>query len=167
MNLLIIVFVFLSLLGSIMWVMPTKRDRFLAKLRLQARPLGFQVQLIKLTYPREMGEVEARVVSAVIYRLLRGTIAQDIHNTWNCWRVVKCTTNASDGLIKGWGWALGERTMNHEQLVHLNYILKNLPEGVYGLESTPVHVSAYWNERESEELQNVERTLQEMISKML
>jgi hypothetical protein len=167
MNLFIIGFVFLSLLGSVMWVMPTKRDRFLAQLRMEAKRLGFQVQLLKLTYPRERGEMEPRVVSAVVYRLLRGKITQQLHNDWNSWRVVRCETNANEGLHEGWGWAIGERTMSEQALENLNIVLKKLPQGVYGLESTPVHVSAYWEEQSNEEMLSVENSLKQLVARII
>ncbi|MFT5707982.1 MAG: hypothetical protein ACI9ES_002284 [Oceanospirillaceae bacterium] len=163
MNFFIISFVVLSLVGSIMWVMPTKRDRFLATLRLEAKRLGFQVQLTKLTYPREKGEIEARRVSSVVYRLLRGTITQPEHQNWVSWRVVRCETNACEGLTAGWGWVVGERELSVAQLERVNELLISMPIGIIGLESTPIHVSAFWMESENELLEVIKKPLERLI----
>jgi len=163
MNFLIIGFVVISLIGSVMWVMPTKRDKFLAGLRMEAKRLGFQVQLIKLTYPREKGEMEPRKLSTVVYRLLRGRIDQQLHHNWNSWRIAKCETNASEGLLPGWGWAIGERTLGPQQLSIINQILADIPQGVQALESTPVHVSAFWDEGNEKDMLLIERQLKVMI----
>lgn len=163
MNYFIIAFVVLSLLGSIMWVMPTKRDKFLAALRMEAKRLGFQVQLLKLTFPREKGVIEPREVSTVAYRFLRGKIDQRTHQQWQSWRVVKCETNACEGLNQGWGWVLGERQLANQQLEKLNQLLLELPESVIALESTPVHVSAFWNESDEKEMFEIEKILKNMI----
>ncbi|MEH6444159.1 MAG: hypothetical protein V7784_09690 [Oceanospirillaceae bacterium] len=163
MNFFIISFVVLSLVGSVMWVMPTKRDKFLSVLRLEAKRLGFQVQLTKLTYPREKGEVEARRVSSVVYRLLRGRITQTEHQNWKSWRVVRCETNACEGLTAGWGWVVGERELSLNQLESINELLVAMPIGIVGLESTPIHVSVFWNESENELLDAIKKPLDHLI----
>jgi len=167
MEYLIISFVVLSIIGSMMWVMPTKRDRMLATLRMQAKQQGFQVQLTRLTYPREHGEVDSRVVPSVAYRLLRGKISTQQHSDWQSWRIVRCATNSSEGLSSGWGWALGERTMAEPQLAKINTILKSLPKDVVGLESTPVHVSVFWSEKDEQELGSIKLALDNMITELI
>ncbi len=163
MNYFIIAFVVLSLVGSVMWVMPTQRDKFLAALRMEARRLGFQVQLLKLTYPREKGELEPRKVSTVAYRFLRGKINQPAHLQWQSWRVVKCETNACEGLHAGWGWGVGERELPKEKLDQLNSILANLSASVIALESTPVHASAFWDEKDEAVMIEIKEVLNQLI----
>ncbi|MEM5527739.1 hypothetical protein WN093_02795 [Gammaproteobacteria bacterium AS21] len=167
MEYLIIGFVVLSIMGSVMWVMPTKRDRMLAALRMQAKQQGFQVQLTRLTYPREHGEVEPRVVSSVAYRLLRGKIGAQQHTDWKSWRIVRCESNSSEGLCAGWGWGLGERTMTTVQLDKINSILQAMPNDVVGVESTPIHVSVFWAEKNEQELDSIKLALKDMITKTI
>ncbi len=163
MNYLIIAFVLLSLIGSVMWVKPTKRDRFLAALRMEAKRLGFQVQLLRLTYPREKGQVEPRKIPTIAYRLLRGKIAQQELNDWKSWRIIKCETNACEGLASGWGWVVGERTLSADLLTQLNGLLGQLPKDVIGLESTPIHMSAYWGEQVEDDMLIIQQQLMEFI----
>ena len=167
MTILIISFVVLSLLGSVMWVMPTPRDKFLAKLRMEAKRLGFQVQLTKLIYPREKGEVEPRKVSTVAYRLLRGKISQDEHHHWKSWRVARCEANACEGLSTGWGWAVGERTLSELHLQKLNEILAAIPKDVLGVESTPIQVSVFWSEKKEAEMQLIKEQLGVLVENKL
>jgi len=167
MSFLIIVFVVLSLVGSVMWVMPTKRDRHLAHLRMQAKKLGFQVQLTKLVFPREKGEMEPREVSTVAYRLLRGKVSQDDHHNWQSWRVAKCEANASEGLIDGWAWALGERRLQSEKIKILNAILVRMPGDVIGVESTPVHLSVFWSELEESDMHEIQQLLEQLKANTL
>ena len=164
MNYFIIAFVVLSLVGSVMWVMPTKRDKFLATLRMEAKRLGFQVQLLKLKFPREKGVLEAREVSTIAYRLLRGKIDQAEHNTWQSWRVVKCETNACEGLLDGWGWVVGERALTAEKIEQLNAMLSTLPDTVIALESTPIHASAFWGEQDEQQMHQIQQSLNQMIA---
>jgi hypothetical protein len=164
MNYFIIAFVVLSLVGSVMWVMPTKRDKFLAALRMDAKRLGFQVQLLKLKFPREKGVVEPREVSTIAYRLLRGKIALSAHNDWQSWRVVKCETNACEGLLRGWGWVVGERVLSEGKLDQLNTMLANLPDSVIAIESTPVHASAFWGEQDEKQMHEIQQSLNQMIA---
>ncbi len=167
MNYFIIAFVVVSLVGSVMWVMPTKRDKFLAALRMEAKRLGFQVQLLKLKFPREKGVLEAREVSTIAYRLLRGKIDQAQHNGWQSWRVVKCETNACEGLLNGWGWVVGERELSVDKLEQINALLAALPDSVIALESTPVHVSAFWGEQDEQQMHQIKESLNQMITMSL
>lgn len=167
MDILIISFVVISLIGSVMWVMPTPRDKFLAQLRMQAKSLGFQVQLTKLVYPRETGEVEPRKVSTVAYRLLRGKISQDAHHNWSSWRIARCSTNANEGLASGWGWAIGERTLTESQLQQLNELLAAVPNDVLGVESTPIQVSVFWSEKQESDMQVIKEQLELLVEYQL
>jgi hypothetical protein len=167
MEYLIIGFVVLSIMGSVMWVMPTKRDRMLAALRMKAKQEGFQVQLTRLTYPREHGEVEPRVASSIAYRLLRGKISSQLHSNWKSWRIVRCESNSSEGLPSGWGWALGERTMSTVQLDKIDSILQAMPNDVIGVESTPIHASVFWAEKNEQELESIKLALKNMITESI
>jgi hypothetical protein len=119
---------------------------------------------VKLAYPREKGEVEPRIVSSVAYRILRGKINQDDHQNWKSWRVVRCDANASEGLIQGWGWGLGERTLDKSTLESLNAMLSELPEYIKAIESTPIQLSAFWGETAESELKVIKQHLEKFIT---
>ena len=131
----VIVLVMLSLLGSMMWVMPSPRQRFQAKLRLEARKLGFTVQLVRLQLPRATGETEGDARNLPAYRLLRDNPnrrQRDAHLSWSAARVESL---ASDGLPAGWSWIKGENTLPKTSLDRLSGLLLALPAEVVAVES--------------------------------
>ncbi len=146
----IIVLIMMSLLGSMMWVMPSPRQRFLAKLRLQASREGFHVQIVRVTPPRAAGQVEPEVLSATAYRLPRFNLEKSEREGFTEWQVFRQTAIADTGLPEGWCWGVGERCLSEPQLLTLNELIGRLPEGVSSIESTPVHLSLYWNEKGDE-----------------
>lgn len=159
----IIIFVVLSLLGSIMWVMPTQRQKFQAKLRLKARAEGFLVQLVRLTGPREQGEMEERSFNIPAYRVLRTNLGKGESEKLKTWQVFRMNAIANEGLPQGWSWKLGERTLTDSELALLNEWLPKLPTDVEAVESTPINVTAFWRESEEEDLMKIKAMLQELI----
>ena len=146
----IIALIMMSLLGSMMWVMPSPRQRFLAKLRLQASRQGFHVQIVRITPPRAAGQVEPEVLSATAYRLPRLNLQKNEREGFTEWQVFRQTAIADTGLPEGWCWGVGERCLSESQLNLLNDLIEALPDGVSSIESTPVHFSLYWDEKGDE-----------------
>jgi len=142
----IIVLIMLSLLGSMMWVMPTPRQRFQSKLRMDARKLGFQVQLSRLEIPRAKGEMESEVVNMPAYRMLRGKLDRSEKEHWVEWMVARVDAMAADGLPNGWSWVKGERSLSSAKLNALCDWLNQLPKEVVSVESTAIHLTLYWRE---------------------
>lgn len=146
----IIILIMMSLLGSMMWVMPSPRQRFLAKLRQQASKHGFQVQMVRMTPPRAAGQMKPETLTATAYRLPRYNLEKAHRNNFTEWQVFRQIAVANEGLPEGWCWGSGERCLNEQQLAVLNALIEQLPAGVSSVESTPVHISLYWDERGDE-----------------
>lgn len=147
----IIVLIMMSLIGSMMWVMPSPRQRFQSKLRLDARKYGFQVQLSHLTLPRAKGEVESETISIPAYRLLRGdTVDRKERNVWIDWKIARIEALANEGLPNGWTWIKGERALSASKLTQLSRWLEDLPAEVVAVESTALHLMLFWREPERE-----------------
>ena len=144
----IIVLIMFSLIGSMMWVMPSPRQRFQSKLRLEARKHGFQVQLSRLELPRAQGETETEAINVPAYRLLRGALPKGEREKWTEWSVGRVDAFANEGLPEGWSWIKGERTLNPAKLAFVSQWLKTLPKEVEAVESTAIHLSLYWREPE-------------------
>ncbi|WP_299196880.1 hypothetical protein [uncultured Amphritea sp.] len=160
----IIVLVMMSLLGSMMWVMPSPRERYLAKLRQQASRRGFQVQIVRAKPPRAAGQVEPEVMKATAYRLPRYNLDKKHRANFIEWQIFRQIAVADEGLPEGWCWGVGERRLNEKQLAMLNLLISQLPEGVASVESTPIHISLYWNEKGGEEvLEQLHALLQPFI----
>lgn len=146
----IIILITMSLLGSIMWAMPSPRQRFLAKLRQQASQHGFQVQMVRMTPPRAAGQVEPETLMATAYRLPRYNLDKEHRNHFIEWQVFRQVAVANEGLPENWCWGRGERCLDESQLAILNDFIEQLPAGVSSIESTPIHISLYWDERGDE-----------------
>ncbi|KEA62805.1 hypothetical protein ADIMK_3277 [Marinobacterium lacunae] len=160
---LIIVFVIMSLIGSVMWVMPTPRQRFQAHLRLKARTLGLQVQLVTLKLPRMTGEMEGESISVPAYRLLRTNLSRAQKESWCSWQVCRGETLANTGLGQGWSWITGEGLLPGTVLEHVNAVLERLPDDVVALESTPIHMTAFWHESDEATLERLAGILKELV----
>lgn len=155
---MIIVLIMMSLIGSMMWVMPTPRQKYQAKLRLKAKTKGFIVQLERITAPRAKGEMDPQERDMTAYRVLR----HDKDETLTPWKIFKVESIADTGLPPGWSWAEGERTLSAEQLERVAALIADLPEGVFSIQSSPVHFSVYWDEEGGEEVMDAmyERVMQ-------
>lgn len=160
----IIVLIMMSLIGSVMWAMPTRRQSEQAKLRARARTLGFQVQLVTLTGPRASDEAEPEDFRRPAYRLLRQGIDSRTRAALQPWQVFRVRSLACDGLPPGWSWKIGERLLSREQLDRLAAALDGLPDDVVAVESTPIHVSALWGEHgDVGDLERIRDCLQDII----
>lgn len=144
----IIVLIMLSLVGSMMWVMPTPRQRFQAKLRLDARKHGFQVSLGNLALPRAQGEMEAQELKSPVYRLQRTNLARNERDSFTGWTVARITAIANEGLPSGWSWVKGEHALAPTRLNQLGEWLESLPAEVDAIESDQIHLALYWREPE-------------------
>lgn len=84
------------------------------------------------------------------------------------WQVFRVKAIANEGLPEGWSWKLGERALSDSQLAVLNDVISMLPSDVVALESTPVNVSAFWNETTGDEQLGVlKAALQKLIQSKL
>jgi hypothetical protein len=143
---MIIIFIMMSLIGSMMWVMPTQRQKYQAALRMKAKSMGFQVQLERVTAPRAKGEVDPETRDMTVYRLLRQGLSSKDKSAFKSWQIYRVESISDTGLPQGWSWSTGERTLGQDQLDQLQALIEQLPAGVFSVESTPVHISAYWDE---------------------
>lgn len=143
---MIIILIMMSLVGSMMWVMPTQRQKYQAALRMKAKSMGFQVQLERITAPRAKGEMDPETRDMTVYRILRQGLSSKEKSEFKSWQVFRVESISDIGLPQGWSWSQGERTLSAGKLQQLQELLEKLPDGVFSLESTPVHVSVYWDE---------------------
>ncbi len=144
---LIITFVLVSLIGSVMMVMPSPRQRFQAQLRLRALKMGIQVQLARVALPRAKGELEPETVSVPAYRFIRDNLSRSERDRWVGWEVYRLETLDNAALPQGWSWLKGQGALSQDAMTQLLALLDALPDDVVGVESTPLHLTLYWYER--------------------
>lgn len=160
---LIIILVVSSLVGSVMWVMPSPRERFQANLRLKARGLGFQVQIAQLKMPRQKGEAEAETLSVPVYRQVRTNLSSQQKDSWVSWQVCRAETLAQEGLPQGWSWISGEGRLDGARLAALCETLADLPADAIALESTPIHLNVFWREGDEAALDRIKAAIDPLI----
>lgn len=138
--------VMLSLIGSIMWMRPSPRERMMSEVRLHARKLGFIVQIAQLETTRAKGEMEPEKIRMPAYRVLRNDISRDEKDRWISWQIFRTENVANQGLPIGWSWKRGEYQLSAEACVQICQLIEKLPPEVRALESSPMHFSVYWRE---------------------
>ncbi|MFT6915964.1 MAG: hypothetical protein ACJAWL_002281 [Motiliproteus sp.] len=145
MNWFVIALILFAIFGSMMWMMPSPRQRVQALLRQCAMRSGFQVQIVRVLMPRALGEALADERDCVAYRLPR--IAGKTRGKQVPWQIFKLDSYAIEGLAEGWSWSRGEGELDGAALALIKELIETLPEDAYGLESTPISVSIFWAER--------------------
>lgn len=167
---LIVVFVCLSLMGSVAWVLPTPLQRAQAKIRKMAMAKGIKVNVSMLKTPREKGKIEARSHLATSYGIPKvvkrrskdGMFAQQKE----AWEIFKTDGLNTKGLPTGWCWHKGESSLSSAKLSELTKLIERLPSDVYAVGVTPIMAHAYWDEKSTpKELDELESVLKELISK--
>lgn len=162
MNWMLIVLVLLAIVGSMMWMMPSPRQRVQALLRQQAMRQGFQVQIARILFPRALGEMVADQRDCVAYRLPR--LGEQVVKPSEPWQIFKVSSHANSGLPDNWSWKQGEGRLAEPALELINQLIEQLPTDVYGIESTPISVSLYWQERGTPEtVTELKSQLQQLI----
>ncbi|GAB2590211.1 hypothetical protein [Nitrincola alkalisediminis] len=138
--------VMLSLVGSVMWIKPSPRERMQSQIRLHARALGFIVQIATIETPRAKGEMDVERKRLPAYRILRSDLSRDEKDQWNSWQAFRVENVANQGLPSQWSWKRGEGVLTSEQCQMLSAVIESLPESVFALESSPMHFTVYWRE---------------------
>ncbi|MEH6651287.1 MAG: hypothetical protein V7707_14770 [Motiliproteus sp.] len=151
MNWFIIVLILLAIFGSMMWMMPSPRQRAQAILRQKAMRSGFQVQITRILLPRALGEALADERDCVAYRIPRLNSTKKssgarASNVLVPWQIFRLQSHANEGLPSDWSWSKGEGQLEPTALTLIAELIETLPDDVYGLESTPVNASVYWEE---------------------
>jgi hypothetical protein len=146
--------------GPVLWILPSRRDRLLAKLRSEARRRGLLVELTRLpdlAAPPEArvsagGKPRAAMLSCTAYRqpLPRGV------NHAPRWRLLALTPGVMPGIaprsprdagpVPGWvfdGAAAGDDRYWQECAKRLS----RLPEVAIGVEADRNQVAVFWRER--------------------
>lgn len=156
--------VMLSLIGSIMWIRPSPRERMVSQIRLHARKLGFTVQIAQLETTRAKGEMEPEKIRLPAYRVLRHDLTRDEKDHWISWQIFRTENVANQNLPLGWSWKKGEYELSKEACAIISQLIAQLPEEVRALESSPVHFSVYWREAGgTEQLDSIHAAIQPIL----
>ncbi len=138
-GLIIVIVAILSVVGSVVWVRPSKRDVKLAKWRLEARQAGLYVKLDGLVAEPKDSGIRDDIGGASYYLYETKSDKQDQLE----WAVVKTQGWLQQGLPDEWSWYRQEMSLNHQQLQSL---IASLPISVDAIERTPKYSRVIWGE---------------------
>lgn len=123
-------------------------------LRREAMMKGIQVQLSKLEDPRNPHDK----IPCVAYRLPMSANNKDAGS----WKLYTASMAHHED-TPGWGFSLGSRKPNEQQLGVLASLLALLPEDSLALESNRGALTFYWREKgESSDIDNIYKVLTEL-----
>jgi len=150
---LIIIVALFAAFGPLLWMMPSRADRRLAKMRARARTHGIHVEITKLDDLD--AEPQARVTSGGVklepkvmcaaYRLGMRRLARAAPQ----WKILR-KSGANDGPIDGWIWATrpaGDSTYWQE----VGEVLRALPSDALACATDASEVTCWWRERTTAE----------------
>jgi hypothetical protein len=147
---LIVVLVLLVAFGPVLWLMPSRRDRVLARMRMRARTHGVRVELVQIDDPDPAPE--ARVTAGgkrrepklpgTAYRLPLARAA----SLAPVWSIVRATREAGPKELPGWQWRsapAGDASYWQD----VARVLSRAPADVFSCEAAPESVSFVWHEK--------------------
>ncbi|MCV2402700.1 hypothetical protein OFY17_07370 [Marinomonas sp. C2222] len=149
MTLIIVLFVVFSLAGSVMWVLPSKRDRDRMSLRLKARKLGLNVQLTSVDLPDKWDKVKESHKVAAYSRYHIKPLEGVTKNVWflpyEVWKY--------HSIVDGW-WSSSEKDWNEA----VKKVLQEKGALIKAINIAPEGVTLYWEEKgEEEDLEHLAR----------
>ena len=139
MTILIVLVAILSVVGSVAWVRPSKRDVKLATWRQAARVAGLQVKLEALkAEPKDSGiREDVGLASYFLY------LPKAQKNDEMTWAVVKAEGWLKAHLPSGWSWYRREVALNTNKLQAL---IESCPVPIHAIERTPNGSRIVWDE---------------------
>ncbi|ADZ91496.1 hypothetical protein [Marinomonas mediterranea] len=141
MTALIVILITVSLMGSALWVLPSKRERQKMALRMHARKCQLTVQLTSIDLPDKWDKV-TNSQKTCAYRYIRPKTVKGfgpviLFTPYEVWKYVK---------VDGSWWVSKEVPIT--QAIHDGMMaLEGIADAVEVTEST---VSVYWNEKGDE-----------------
>ena len=139
-------FALLMVLGSIVWIMPSKRDRRIARLRQAAILKGVRVKLMDFPVINMSGRVEEASVSGAAYSLCDF----DFSGVHAGWMLIRNLGEAEES-PEGWGWYINQSSLPEPVISHISHLLEKYQDQLLAVSILSGSVSLGWNEQGAEE----------------
>jgi|AntAceMinimDraft_12_1070368.scaffolds.fasta_scaffold34113_2 hypothetical protein len=152
----IIIIVLLVIIGPILALLPSKRQKQQIQMRKAARDAGCSVALTRIddpdpnpeAYLTNTGKPLERVMAVVAYRRLRPRPGQRHQRSEIAWALNRQRGAQVDGLAPGWQWHDTRVTDLPPTLRgYLVDAVSSLPDDVIRVEEQKFIISVYWRER--------------------
>ncbi len=144
MSALFVILPILIVAGAFLWLKPSPRDQFLAKLRSEALARGFRVTSLKVPDTSEFGRVNQKQQIVTLYqkglRLVDGEVPEFI--------VLRTTGESGAYLPPGWTWDL-RRHLSAEHYAYLAEFVTQLPDSISVVSLSKDAVSVCWDEKDA------------------
>jgi hypothetical protein len=160
----VIVLVLLAAFGPIFWMLPSRTDRRLAKMRARARMHGVHVEIAQL--PDVDADTSARVtaggkrlspmVTCAAYRLPLRREARAAPQ----WKLLR-NRAVSDGPLDGWQWD-SPRVADGAYWQDVAAVVRQLPADALACGADAREASCWWRERI--EAQHAESSVDELVA---
>jgi len=137
-------FALLMVLGSIVWIMPSKRDRRIARLRQAAILKGIRVKLMDFPVINMSGRVEEANVSGAAYSLCD----YDFSGVQAGWMLIRNLGEAGDS-PDGWGWYINQSRLPEPIIEHITNLVQKYQDQLLAVSILSGSVSLGWNEQGS------------------
>lgn len=131
--------------GAFMWLQPSARDKYLARLRSEAITSGFLIGSIRLPDTSEYGRVKSLYRIETLYQLSIELIDDD--NV--AFTVVRTSGESGAFLPDGWTWE-HRASMNQSVYQAVSALLVNLPLSVEAVVVKKDTVGLVWDEKSPE-----------------
>lgn len=151
----------LFIVGPIIAVLPSKRQREQMAMRKQAMARGVSIEFTSIEDPdpdpekylSNTGKPLERIKKVVAYRILRPKPSGWRQMPRIDWCVVRAGDSPGDELADGWQWEkrLPPPEMSNELRSFLANRLQKMPNDVVRVDEVRFVISVYWNERGGEQ----------------
>ena len=146
MALMLVLLSALMIIGALLWVKPSPRDRRLAKLRMQAIAQGLSLRSLRIDDLSIEGRVHQRSLWVTAYGCrFQSPLCQPVY-----WQLQRSSGTASAHLPKGWVWI--EKPSPDQQAIaqQLAHWLRDMPDAIGGIALTSHDCSWVWDEHSSD-----------------
>ncbi len=153
----IIVVALVAAFGPLLWMMPSRSDRRLSKMRTRARSHGIQVEITQIedlaAEPHERVnaagvKLEPKVMCAA-YRLGMRQLARAAPH-WKILRKPAANPDVNGGPIPGWIWAT-QPVADPAYWKQVGGVLREVPPDTLACAADASEVSCWWRERATAE----------------
>lgn len=133
----------LVIVGAFMWMKPSKRDQYLAKLRSDAIGYGFRMGSLRVPDLTEYGRVNERYEIVTLYQKSL-IVDKEEHPTLT---VLRTTGQSGAYLPSGWQWE--RRTgISDKQYQALSNLLEGLPMSINTIDISRDTLGLSWDEQD-------------------
>lgn len=136
----------LIVVGAFMWMKPSRRDQYLAKLRASAIGHGFKLGSLRVPDLTEFGRVNEKYQIVTLYQKTIVVADKEVHPTLT---VLRTSGQSGAFLPDGWQWER-RNGLSDQQYQELSDLLELLPLSVNTLDVSRETLGLSWDERDDD-----------------